>query len=231
MQTPIPSVDTPVVGHTDITEAVEVSYLRQTDLFDPSTHGNVHVAIIGCGNIGSNAALALARLGIKHLTLVDHDTVEPHNLPSQQYRVADVGRLKVDALKEQIEAVAPECRVDTIAEAYHGANLDAPVLVSAVDSIPARRAIADGMRRSGYTPFVIDGRSGGGQVEVHAQPLSAWTDTMPEEADEDPCGSRFICYASLIVGAFIASTVRRHLTHLPVRPRVIFHVDTYQTLY
>ncbi len=40
----------------------------------------LRVAVIGCGRSGSITALSLARLGLRHLTLIDPDMVELHNL-------------------------------------------------------------------------------------------------------------------------------------------------------
>ena len=56
------------------------------------------VGIAGAGGLGSNAALMLARSGVEHLTLVDHDVVDASNLNRQQYWPRHVGRSKVDAL-------------------------------------------------------------------------------------------------------------------------------------
>ena len=57
--------------------------------------------IAGCG-IGSSPAICAARMGFETFTLVDGDTVDNHNLNRQFYDFADIGRLKVDALKDQI---------------------------------------------------------------------------------------------------------------------------------
>src|SRR2546421_8073436 len=42
-----------------------------------------HVAIVGCGALGSFQAAALARAGIGRLTIVDRDYVETSNLQRQ----------------------------------------------------------------------------------------------------------------------------------------------------
>jgi hypothetical protein len=41
---------------------------------------SLHFAVVGCGRSGSLAAIALARMGARRLTLVDPDTVESHNI-------------------------------------------------------------------------------------------------------------------------------------------------------
>src|SRR6266446_5748609 len=42
-----------------------------------------HVAIVGCGALGSFQAAALARAGLGRLTVVDRDLIEPSNLQRQ----------------------------------------------------------------------------------------------------------------------------------------------------
>jgi sulfur carrier protein ThiS adenylyltransferase len=63
------------------------------------------VGIAGCGGLGSNAAVALARAGIGKLVLVDGDRVEASNLNRQHFFANDIGRLKVDALAAHLRAI------------------------------------------------------------------------------------------------------------------------------
>jgi len=70
------------------------------------------VAVWGCGALGANVALALARAGAKKLVLVDRANVTPGILVRQPYFEADVGRHKVDALKAQLRAIRSELDVD-----------------------------------------------------------------------------------------------------------------------
>ena len=65
------------------------------------------VAICGLGGLGSNIAIALARAGVGQLILIDFDRVEITNLHRQQYKAAQVGREKTDALAENIREIAP----------------------------------------------------------------------------------------------------------------------------
>jgi hypothetical protein len=169
-------------------------------------------------------------MGIKQLTLVDFDTVEAHNLASQSYTSLDCTRPKVEALADQLKAINPAIELTLLNAAYQGERLDAPVMIMAVDSMEIRMNIEKGMKLSGYTPYIVDGRSGGGQVEVHSQTFPAWLETLYEGADTDPCGARFIAYASGIVAGMVANTVKRHIMGQPIKSRVIFHCDTYQLL-
>lgn len=69
--------------------------------------------IAGCG-IGSSPAICAARMGFQNFVLVDGDTVEPHNLNRQFYEFADVGRPKVEALRDMILRINPQARVEAV---------------------------------------------------------------------------------------------------------------------
>ena len=73
------------------------------------------VLVLGVGGLGGSVAEMLARAGVGHLVVLDHDVVEHANLPRQMlYASADVGRTKVAAAKDRLNAVAPWTRVDTV---------------------------------------------------------------------------------------------------------------------
>jgi len=81
----------------------------------PGVHAKLKwacVGIAGCGGLGSNVALALARTGVGKLVLVDFDVVEPSNLNRQQYFTDQIGLPKVEALKETIGKANPFVAVE-----------------------------------------------------------------------------------------------------------------------
>lgn len=62
--------------------------------------------VAGCG-IGSTIAETCLRLGFQHLTLIDKDRVEAHNLNRQNFTAADIGAPKAEALAKRLRAVNP----------------------------------------------------------------------------------------------------------------------------
>ena len=88
--------------------------------------------IAGCG-IGSSLAVCAARMGFEHFVLVDGDVVDAHNLNRQFYDFSDVGRAKVDALKEQILRINPQACVEAIQENLTIDNTDR--IVEKVDMV------------------------------------------------------------------------------------------------
>lgn len=73
----------------------------------PDRFKGAKVAIAGLGGLGSNIAVSLARMGVGLMLLVDFDVVEQGNLNRQWYGVRHLGRLKTEALREQLEEINP----------------------------------------------------------------------------------------------------------------------------
>lgn len=65
------------------------------------------VVICGCGGLGSNVAVSLARSGIGHIKLIDFDVVEPSNINRQCYFIKQIGEYKTNALKNIITEINP----------------------------------------------------------------------------------------------------------------------------
>ncbi len=71
------------------------------------------VAVVGCGAIGTSVALGLARSGVRSFLVIDDERLEPRNLTRLEGYLNQAGRLKVDALAEQLALVAPGTEVET----------------------------------------------------------------------------------------------------------------------
>lgn len=72
------------------------------------------VGIAGCGGLGSNCAMALARVGIGRLIITDFDIISSDNLNRQYFFNNQIGKLKVYALKENLLRVNPELKVNAL---------------------------------------------------------------------------------------------------------------------
>lgn len=70
----------------------------------PKSIYSKRIAVLGCGAVGSKIALHLFRSGIDQLTLVDYDSLEPHNLCRHALLSTpfDKGRNKAELLKESL---------------------------------------------------------------------------------------------------------------------------------
>lgn len=103
--------------------------LRNAGYIDAGTQARIsekRLLIAGCG-IGSGLAICATRLGFERFLLVDGDTVDTHNLNRQFYDAADVGRPKVQALRDHILRINPEADVEVIQANLDDTNTEAAV--------------------------------------------------------------------------------------------------------
>jgi sulfur carrier protein ThiS adenylyltransferase len=107
----------------------------------PGVHQKINksvVGIAGLGGLGSAVAIALARVGVGKLILVDFDVVEPSNLNRQQYFIHQIGMPKVEALQKNIATINPYVKVQIYREKLDRGNVEkifkeAEVVVEAFD--------------------------------------------------------------------------------------------------
>ena len=79
--------------------------------------------MVGVGGVGSWAVEALARTGVGALTLVDLDEVCVSNVNRQLPALtSEVGKPKIQVLKERVAEINPECRVVMIEEFFTSRN-------------------------------------------------------------------------------------------------------------
>jgi sulfur carrier protein ThiS adenylyltransferase len=165
------------------------------------------VSIVGAGSIGSNLCLLLARLGVEDITVYDDDLVEDHNLGHQAFRIQDIGKKKVEALKEVVlEATGIEIKtMDTRVE-----RLETDILVLGVDNMKSRKDIFENSEFSYY----VDGRMGGETFNIFAGTKiesQRYQDTLysDEDASEAPCGGKSIGYVSYLVAALMEIVIKK----------------------
>lgn len=70
------------------------------------------ISIWGCGAIGSHIGEFLARAGARKLVLRDEGIVTPGILARQLFVEADIGKPKVDALRERMMAIRPNIEIE-----------------------------------------------------------------------------------------------------------------------
>ena len=106
--------------HTDGTKQVaDVNYIPKIDdlysrskgLLEINILADKIVAIFGLGSFGSQIAIELAKAGVGHFSLFDHDRIELHNLARNTATVKDLGRLKTDVIEEAIKGKNPYAEV------------------------------------------------------------------------------------------------------------------------
>ena len=108
------------------------------------------VTVLGVGGVGSHCIEALARSGVGHLILVDHDKVSLTNINRQSIALhSTVGQYKTKVMKAKIADISPEIQVMTYEEFVLEENLEQvfeirpDYIVDAIDTVTAKLAVAE----------------------------------------------------------------------------------------
>ena len=139
----------------------EIPFYRQEGIFDPSSQ-RMKISVIGVGSVGSFIALTLAKLGFNDIEITDMDSVSDVNIPNQFYRIKDIGKPKVEALKEIImeftgtEVTAKNEKITE--ESQLDISIDRLYIIG-VDNIEARKTIYNKLK--GSPMKMLDGGMGG----------------------------------------------------------------------
>jgi molybdopterin/thiamine biosynthesis adenylyltransferase len=190
------------------------------------------VTLIGAGGIGAISALALAKMGVRYIEVWDDDVVSDVNLPTQLHRIDDEGRPKVDALGAVLMSFSDEVQVDRHADRVgQDSQLRANYIISAVDSITARKAIWEAVKR-GVCSHYLDARMGAEVFHLHVVDMDspetyAWYEQLLSGEDEGavadlPCTQKATFYTACIAAGHIGNGVKR-LAMGQDCPRMLIH--------
>ncbi|HEY6871808.1 MAG TPA: HesA/MoeB/ThiF family protein [Geobacteraceae bacterium] len=144
-----------------------ITVARQLTLFRST------VAVIGCGGLGGYVIEELARLGVGTIIAIDPDVFEEHNLNRQLLSTpGTLGWAKVDAAAARVADINPAVTLVPVQAAYTPENGEellhsARVIVDALDSIPARLALAKTCTALGIP--MVHGAIGGWYGQVATQ--------------------------------------------------------------
>ena len=118
------------------------------------------VGIAGAGGLGSNCAVALARVGIGRLIIADFDTIVESNLNRQYFFFDQIGQKKVHALRDNIRKINTETIIeahdikldpykivqlfadcDVIVEAFDLAEAKEMMIETVLDKLPGKKLV------------------------------------------------------------------------------------------
>lgn len=107
------------------------------------------VALFGVGGVGSYAAEALARCGIGHIVLIDHDTVSESNINRQLCALSStLGLPKVRVVADRLRDINPDLKITEIQKFFLPENAGEfdfgsyDFVIDAVDTVSAKVEIA-----------------------------------------------------------------------------------------
>ena len=142
-----------------------------------------HVVVVGIGGVGSWAAEALARSGVARLTLIDMDHIAESNINRQIHALTTTtGQAKVQAMRERIALIHPDCQVDAVDDFVSPDNwagllpAQPDAVIDACDQVKAKVAMAQWAIDT-KVGFVTVGAAGGKRLahKVDVEDLSAIT--------------------------------------------------------
>lgn len=170
------------------------------------------VTIIGAGAVGGYAAVALAKMGVRKLAVVDEDSVESHNIPMSIYRPCDVGRPKVEALRD-IVSEATGVVVDARRQHYENEPLRGAV-ICCVDTMEARQAVWRNVKMQPGVDILIDTRTAEELIWVFAiapcdpEDIAYYEHHLAyttKETAHPMCGRHGIVYVSMSAASAVAA--------------------------
>lgn len=191
----------------------KIDFKRQLAIFDPSTfsRSNNRVDVIGVGATGSYVVLQLAKLGITDIHVWDADCVEAHNLPNQLYGIDDIGKAKVEALKEIIQSltgITITCHKEFVTKDTKGLG---QVVFLLTDSMSSRKEIYDGcLKYNLNTQLCVETRLAATTGRIYTfNPTDmldqeSWEKTLYTDvvAEKSECGTTIVMGAS---SSYVAS--------------------------
>ncbi|HZK86257.1 MAG TPA: sulfur carrier protein ThiS adenylyltransferase ThiF [Desulfosporosinus sp.] len=129
------------------------------------------VGIAGLGGLGSNVAWHLVRSGFSHLVLADFDRVEASNLNRQVYFPDQLGRLKTEALAENLLRINPDLNLELYSVLVTPSNLQTifgqcPVWVEGFDETVAKQMLVEEGLTSGKKVIGASGLAGWGDTDI-----------------------------------------------------------------
>lgn len=132
---------------------------KSYEFFQPEKD-DAKIHIVGCGSVGSTVAENLARCGVTNMVLWDFDNVEEHNIVNQMFRKQDVGKPKVEALRDILIEINPDIihKIELKPDGWQGKLMSGYVFLC-VDSIDLRREIVEKHMNSPFVKAMFDFRT------------------------------------------------------------------------
>ena len=192
------------VGETR--ESIEVSFAdirpelatRRSGILETTVLEDKTVLLIGLGTGGAHAAIELAKCGVGRFILVDRDRLSVGNVVRHPGGVSQVGRYKVNVIRDLIHEKNPDAAVSIYPVAVGYENQDAirtliaeaDIVIGGTDNRPSKLLINQLCIEAGVVA-VYGGafrRAYGGQV-LRVRPKDSpchqcFVATMPEEASD-----------------------------------------------
>lgn len=120
------------------------------------------VGIAGCGGLGSNCAVALARVGIGKLIIADFDIIELSNLNRQYFFYEQIGFAKSTCLKENLLKINPDIEVESHVKKLDSYDIlslfsDCDLIIEAFDKAEMKKMIIETVLSELPEKYIVSG--------------------------------------------------------------------------
>ena len=133
----------------------------------------VRVILFGVGGVGGWCAEALIRTGLKHLTIVDFDVVNPSNINRQVVAThANIGQPKVEEMRQRLLSINPEADIIAQGIRYGYATLtdfdfnQYDYVIDAIDSVADKALLL--YHATGSSATVLSSMGAGRKLDTTA---------------------------------------------------------------
>lgn len=191
-----------------------MDFTSQNSIYNPENQ-KLKIVVIGCGSTGSFLALTLAKMGLNKIKVIDYDKVEAKNIPNQFFRNQDIGKYKVDALKEIIrDFTDTEIQTENIKiEEDYNFDLDLNTLfIFCLDNMEGRKLIYEKLKD--FPVRLIDTRFGSEGFSIHTIDLGneeekeIYEKSLDLQIMETPCGQKGVIYSILSLASEVCNIVK-----------------------
>lgn len=140
------------------------------------------IGIAGAGGLGSNCAHHLVRAGVAWLKIVDFDIVSESNLNRQFFFPDQLGRAKVEALRDNLKRLNPELKVEAIQDRLNPDNVvamfaDCDIVVEAFDVAENKHMLITRLLPTGKKIVGASGLGGFGasnEIKINTYGSNLW---------------------------------------------------------
>ncbi len=196
--------------------------MKKNNCGPDSGFGNARIAIAGAGGIGSHTAVALARAGVGHIKIVDFDVVDSTNPSRQIYTARDIGRLKVEALRDFLLSINPALDLNISSDRITPENVEAhfadyELVCEAFDLPEAKTMLISHLLSSPHPPIIVSvsGMAGLHTAEsIHTRKAMNRLYICGDEKSDVAAGEKLFAPRVLICAGHQANMVLRLLSGL-----------------
>ena len=181
------------------------------------------ISLLGAGGIGSNALYSLAKTIPATFRVCDFDRIETHNIGTQFFRTSDIGKYKVEGLKQTMVDFGCGDKIKIFADNIEQPEMHEiifrPITITGFDNMKARKLAFEKWKELPNRELFIDGRLRANLYEVYSvfpgerEEMYEATLFDDKDVDDGPCTFKQTAYFAMLIGARITNVLVNYLSN------------------